>query len=203
MTVFETMQEEELKILSPLFFITDSWVRAVALYKPLDSSWSRNGAGGGHSSGAYCLPLSTGWLSENRSHLSIPPKSVSVFFIQLQWAEKAKILASNNTRQSILICLSENRRVIEFSEALLGLPKWLSGKESACQCRRRRRQEFDPWVGKSPWRRKWLPTLAFLPWLSHGQSNLEGYSLWGGKESVMTEQLSMHAHMIPQSSSNR
>ena len=102
-------------------------------------------------------------------------------------------MASNNTRQSILICLSENRRVIEFSEALLGLPGWLSGKESACQCRTRRRQEFDLWFWKSPWRKKWLPTPAFLPWQSHGQRSLEGYSLWGCKESVMTEQLSMRA----------
>ena len=31
------------------------------------------------------------------------------------------------------------------------LPRWLSGKESACQCRRR---GFDPWVGKIPWRRE-------------------------------------------------
>ena len=32
--------------------------------------------------------------------------------------------------------------------------KWLSGKESVCQCRRFRRCEFDPWVRKMPWRRK-------------------------------------------------
>ena len=36
-----------------------------------------------------------------------------------------------------------------------GLPRWLSGKESACQCRR---HQFDPWVWKIPWRRKWLST---------------------------------------------
>ena len=29
----------------------------------------------------------------------------------------------------------------------LGLPCWLSGNESACQCRRRR---FDLWLGRSP-----------------------------------------------------
>ena len=28
-----------------------------------------------------------------------------------------------------------------------GLPRWLSGKETACQCRR---HGFDPWVGKTP-----------------------------------------------------
>ena len=31
------------------------------------------------------------------------------------------------------------------------IPRWLSGKESACQCRRHR---FDPWVGKIHWRRE-------------------------------------------------
>ena len=43
------------------------------------------------------------------------------------------------------------------------LPWWLSGKGSACQCRRRRRRGFSPWVWKIPWRRKWQPTLVFLP----------------------------------------
>ena len=32
------------------------------------------------------------------------------------------------------------------------LTRWLSGKESACQCRRHR---FNPRGGKIPWRRKW------------------------------------------------
>ena len=43
------------------------------------------------------------------------------------------------------------------------LPRWLSDKESACQCKRLRRQAFDPWVGKIPWRREWQPTPVFLP----------------------------------------
>ena len=29
-------------------------------------------------------------------------------------------------------------------------PRWLSGKEPACQCRRHRRHRFYPWVGKIP-----------------------------------------------------
>ena len=44
--------------------------------------------------------------------------------------------------------------------AAVGLPGWLSGKESACQCRR---HGFDPWVRKIPWRRKWQPIPVFLP----------------------------------------
>ena len=31
---------------------------------------------------------------------------------------------------------------------MTGLPRWLSGKESACQCRKCRRCGFDPWVRK-------------------------------------------------------
>ena len=42
----------------------------------------------------------------------------------------------------------------------LGLHWWLSGKESACQ---HRICGFDPWIRKIPWRRKWQPTLVFLP----------------------------------------
>jgi len=47
----------------------------------------------------------------------------------------------------------------------MGLPWWLSGKKSACQCRRCR---FNPWVGKIPLRRKWQPTPVFLLGRSHG-----------------------------------
>ena len=43
------------------------------------------------------------------------------------------------------------------------LPRWLSGQESACQCRRHRRPRADPSVGKSPWSRKWQPTPVFPP----------------------------------------
>ena len=45
-------------------------------------------------------------------------------------------------------------------QALSGLPWWLSGKESACQCMR---HGFHSWVGKTPWRRAWQPTPVFLP----------------------------------------
>ena len=30
-----------------------------------------------------------------------------------------------------------------------GLPRWLSGEEPACQCKRDRRCRFSPWVGRS------------------------------------------------------
>ena len=49
------------------------------------------------------------------------------------------------------------------------LPGWLSGKESACQCRRR---AFYPWVGKIAWRRQWQPIPVSFPGKFHGQRNL-------------------------------
>ena len=50
-----------------------------------------------------------------------------------------------------------------------------SGKEPACQCRRRKRPEFDPWVGNIPWKREWKPTPVFLPGEFHEQRGLVGY----------------------------
>ena len=67
----------------------------------------------------------------------------------------------------------------------MGLSRWYSGKESACQHRRRR---FSPWAEKIPWRRKWQPTPVSLPGKSHGQRSLMGCSPWGRKESDVTEQ---------------
>ena len=49
------------------------------------------------------------------------------------------------------------------------------------------RPEFDPWVGKIPWRWAWQPTPVLLPGESHGQRSLMGYSPWGHKESDTTE----------------
>ena len=67
------------------------------------------------------------------------------------------------------------------------LPRWLGGKELACQCRSHRRLRFSPWVWKIPCRRKCQPTPVFLPGKSHEQRSLVGYSPWGHKESDMTE----------------
>ena len=38
-----------------------------------------------------------------------------------------------------------------------------------------------PGLGRPPWRRKWQPTLIFLPRKSHGWRNLGGYSPWSQK----------------------
>ena len=69
---------------------------------------------------------------------------------------------------------------------VLGLPWWLSGKESACN-------EGDlgliPGLGRSPGDWKGYPLQYSCLENPHGQRNLAGYSLWGHKESDTTEQL--------------
>ena len=63
-----------------------------------------------------------------------------------------------------------------------GLPLGLSWKRICWECRRPR---FDPWIGKTHWRRERLPTPVFWPGEFHGL-----YSPWGSKKSE-TEQLSL------------
>ena len=48
---------------------------------------------------------------------------------------------------------------------------------------------YLPWVGESPWRRKWQRIPVLLPGESHGGRSLVGYSPWGRKESDTTERL--------------
>ena len=72
-----------------------------------------------------------------------------------------------------------------------GLPRWLRGKESACQCRKPRKHGFNPWVGKFPGEGNDNP-LEF--------SCLENPMDWGARQAIVhgatksQTQLSMHAH---------
>ena len=86
--------------------------------------------------------------------------------------------------------INHNGKEYERHKYTRGLPRWLSGKESAWQCREQKRHRFNPWVGKIPWGRKWHPTPVFLPGRPHGQRSLAGYSPWSFSQSVTTECLS-------------
>ena len=69
-----------------------------------------------------------------------------------------------------------DRAGVQVSDTQPGLPGRLSGNEST-------RCGLHPWVGKSPWRRTWQRTPAFLPGESHGQRSLAGYRPRGRRES--------------------
>ena len=68
-----------------------------------------------------------------------------------------------------------------FCISTVGPPQWW---RICLQCRR---HGFNPWVGKTPWRRKWQPIPVFLPGESHGRKSLAGYSSWSCKESETME----------------
>ena len=57
---------------------------------------------------------------------------------------------------------------------MVRLPKWFSGKESACQCRICRRRGFSPWLGNIAWRRKWQLRPVLVPGKFQGQRSLVG-----------------------------
>ena len=70
-----------------------------------------------------------------------------------------------------------------------------AGEESDLQGRRFR---LDPYVGKSPWRRKWQPTPVFLPGKCHRERSLTGYSSCSHKrvrqDLVTKTTVKMHLH---------
>ena len=88
------------------------------------------------------------------------------------------IIINNSTIHIIYI----STYIINKKLGDLGLPRWCSGKESACQFRRHKKHWFNPWVMKNLWSRKWQSIPIFLPGKSHGQRSLVGYSLWSHKE---------------------
>ena len=68
-------------------------------------------------------------------------------------------------------CLIRGCRVLKSKEcdsSLIMAPQYLAHK----------RCSLDPSVGKIPWRRKWHPTIVFLPGKFQGQMSLVGYSPW-------------------------
>ena len=58
------------------------------------------------------------------------------------------------------------------------LPWGLSGKESACQCRR---LWFSPQIGEDPREKEMATHSSILAWEIREQRNLAGYSPWGRK----------------------
>ena len=67
----------------------------------------------------------------------------------------------------------------------LGFPRWLSGKESTCQCRKCGPGSHMMWVRslsqEDPLEKEMQPTLVFLPGKCQGQRSLADYSPWGHK----------------------
>ena len=81
-------------------------------------------------------------------------------------------------------CNSCNRHLLAGNRA----PWWRRWWRICLRCRR---PGLHPRVGRTPWRRKWQPTPAFLPGESRGRRSLMGRSSWGLKELDTTERLTL------------
>ena len=75
-----------------------------------------------------------------------------------------------------------------------GLPRWQSGKESACQCRRLDMGSI-PGLRRSPEEGNGNPLQCSLPGKFHDQRSLACYSPWCHKELDMTEHARMYVCM--------
>ena len=90
------------------------------------------------------------------------------------------------SRSSIYLYALSLIKLLNFRS---GFPGGSDGKASAYNAGD---LSLTPGSGRFPWRRKWQPTLVFLPGKSCGWSSLAGYGPWGRKESDMTEQPHFH-----------
>ena len=96
------------------------------------------------------------------------------------------------TTIAVLIC---------HSVCATGFPGSTSGKEFACQCRRQKRDEFDPQVGKIPQMKAWQPLQysgeyqnSPVPEESRGQRSLVGYNPKVAKSQTQLKRLNTHTH---------
>ena len=80
------------------------------------------------------------------------------------------------------------RRELYRGSHTSGFPGGSDDKQSACNVGD---LGLTPGLGRSPWRREWLPTPVFWPGESHGKKSLAGYSPLGHKELDMTERITV------------
>ena len=97
--------------------------------------------------------------------------------------EFEQTLGVGDGQGSLVCCSPWGCKELDMTEQLnwtdiiyRGFSGGTSGKEPTYQYRKCKRLEFDPWVRKIPWRRKWQPIPIFLPGKSHGLRSLAGYS---------------------------
>ena len=84
-----------------------------------------------------------------------------------------------------------------LSLCYMGLPQWLTGKESTCNAGGTGVMGSSPWFRKIPWRRKWQPTPVFLPGEFHGQWVWRAIVHRVTKSQTQLKRLSMqHAHSM-------
>ena len=162
---------------SRVWHIVTLWI--VARQAPLSKGFSRQE----YWSGLPCPP------PRNLPDPGIEPKSLKLpalvdrfFTTHATWKhyEHATYYAISFLENHFLSFLQTRKQSLTLVQGWdLNLPLTLLGfsdrsvvKTPPPRYKRCRRHRFNPWVGKSPWRRKRLPTPVFLPGKAHGQRSL-------------------------------
>ena len=119
----------------------------------------------GHTAPAgHWIPAAPFW--NNLGLQELPIKLEDVKFLQnraVKFGKEGTTLLVWRRGNKNLLRLSDNLEVIWiiiFIYYFGGHSLWLSWLGISLQCGR---PMFDPWVGKIPWRREWLPTAVFWP----------------------------------------
>ena len=112
------------------------------------------------------------WATNTYLLIHVAASWSNILLIHIYWGPTMCLIVLEDTEKSSRT-LSLSREPLYSSKIISGLPWWLSGKESACQCRKPR---VSPWVGKIPSRSNWQRIPVFLPGKSHGPRSVPGYS---------------------------
>ena len=79
-------------------------------------------------------------------------------------------------------------------DSFLDFPSGAVDKESSCQCRKHKRCESNPWIGKILWRRKWQPA----PYSLSGNPMHRG-AWWATVHRVAKSSTCLSTHIHPAS----
>ena len=82
-----------------------------------------------------------------------------VTWVHKEWDTTERL---SRSRKDVVFALSIGEVISKPLEwhawgSTLGFSGGAGGKEPTCQSRRHKRHGFDPWIGKIPWIREWLP----------------------------------------------
>ena len=109
-----------------------------------------------HTAGRYFTIWATCWATIQNSTGLFKLWVIMPAFLKLNWIEIPVVYNPRFLADILSI-------IYHISLIIMGFPGGASGKEPACQCRRFKRLRFNPWIGKTPWRRAQQSTPVFLP----------------------------------------
>ena len=109
------------------------------------------------------------WVAISFSRGSSPPRDwnwvscITGRFFAI-WFTEEQMYWGKLKEQIYWEAVSTNWECIWISLPPVTFPGGASDKEPACQCRRRERHEFNPWVRKVFWRMAWVPHSSIPAW---------------------------------------